>query len=151
MRKSTPWLESTMRLNCNLKIQSVRTRSSLMVYHRDKYLPIKLWAQEEVMHSYLSAWIWANSGSWWRTGKPGMLQSVELKRVRDDWVTEQQQQSFCSRILLAEELSMGVTAFSCCGGAQALGAGASVVAAHQLSGGSWQAPEHVLRSCGAWC
>ena len=25
-------------------------------------------------------WVWANSGRWWRTGKPGMLQSMVLKR-----------------------------------------------------------------------
>ena len=31
-----------------------------------------------------------NSGRWWRTGKPGMLQSIGLQRVRQDWVTEQQ-------------------------------------------------------------
>ena len=33
-------------------------------------------------------WVWASSGSWWWTGRPGMLQSVGLKRVRHDWVTE---------------------------------------------------------------
>ena len=27
------------------------------------------------------------SGSWWWTGKPGVLQSMELQRVRHDWVT----------------------------------------------------------------
>ena len=27
---------------------------------------------------------------WWRTGKPGVLQSVGLQRVGHDWVTEQQ-------------------------------------------------------------
>ena len=31
---------------------------------------------------------WANSGSWWRTGKPGMLQSMGSWRVRHNWVTE---------------------------------------------------------------
>ena len=35
-------------------------------------------------------WVWASSGRWWRTGKPGMLQSVESQRVRHDLVTEQQ-------------------------------------------------------------
>ena len=35
-------------------------------------------------------WVWANSGRWWRTGKPGMLQSMRLQRVRYDWSTEQQ-------------------------------------------------------------
>ena len=33
-------------------------------------------------------WVWVSSGSWWWTGKPGMLQSMRLQRVRDDWVTE---------------------------------------------------------------
>ena len=30
---------------------------------------------------------------WWRTGKPGMLQSMGLQRIGHDWATEQQQQS----------------------------------------------------------
>ena len=34
-------------------------------------------------------WDWANSGRWWRTGKPGMLQSMRLQRVIHDWETEQ--------------------------------------------------------------
>ena len=36
-------------------------------------------------------WVWANSRRWWRTGKPGMLQSMGSQRVGHDWVTEQQQ------------------------------------------------------------
>ena len=30
----------------------------------------------------------SNSGSWWWTGKPGLLQSMEPQRVGHDWVTE---------------------------------------------------------------
>ena len=30
----------------------------------------------------------ASSGSWWWTGKPGVLQSMGLQRVRQDWATE---------------------------------------------------------------
>ena len=30
-------------------------------------------------------WVWTSSGSWWWTGKPGMLQSMELQRVWHDW------------------------------------------------------------------
>ena len=30
-------------------------------------------------------WIWANSRSWWCTGKPGMLQPMGSQRVRHDW------------------------------------------------------------------
>ena len=33
-------------------------------------------------------WVWASSGRWWRTGKPGVLQSMGLPRVRPDWATE---------------------------------------------------------------
>ena len=33
-------------------------------------------------------WVWVNSGSWWWTGKPGVLQSVGSQRVRQDWATE---------------------------------------------------------------
>ena len=29
----------------------------------------------------LWTWVWVNSGSWWWTGKPGMLQSMGSKRV----------------------------------------------------------------------
>ena len=36
-------------------------------------------------------WVWASCGSWWRTGKLGVLQSMGLQRVRHDWATEQQQ------------------------------------------------------------
>ena len=31
-------------------------------------------------------WVWASSGSWWLTGKPGVLQSMGLQRVGRDWV-----------------------------------------------------------------
>ena len=33
-------------------------------------------------------WVWVGSGSWWWTGKPGVLQAMELKRVGHDWATE---------------------------------------------------------------
>ena len=36
------------------------------------------------------AWTWANSGRWWRTGKPGVLQSMGLQKVGHNLVTEQQ-------------------------------------------------------------
>ena len=33
-------------------------------------------------------WVWVNAGSWWWTGRPGMLQSMGLQTVGHDWVTE---------------------------------------------------------------
>ena len=40
----------------------------------------------------LTQWtqVWVNSRSWWWTGKPGVLQSMESQRVGHDLVTEQQ-------------------------------------------------------------
>ena len=35
--------------------------------------------------------VWISSRSWWWTGKPGVLQSMWLQRVRPNWVTKQQQ------------------------------------------------------------
>ena len=34
------------------------------------------------------AWVWVSSGSWWWTGRPGMLQPMGSQRVRHDWATE---------------------------------------------------------------
>ena len=33
-------------------------------------------------------WVWVGSGSWWWTGKLGMLQSTGSQRARHNWVTE---------------------------------------------------------------
>ena len=33
-------------------------------------------------------WVWVNSGSWWCTGRPGVLRFLGSQRVRHDWVTE---------------------------------------------------------------
>ena len=34
-------------------------------------------------------WLWVDSGSWWRIGRPGVLQFMGSQRVGHDWVTEQ--------------------------------------------------------------
>ena len=33
-------------------------------------------------------WVWVNSGSWWWTGRPSMLQSMGSQRVGHDWAIE---------------------------------------------------------------
>ena len=33
-------------------------------------------------------WVWVNSGSWWWTGRPGMLRFMGSQRVGHDWATE---------------------------------------------------------------
>ena len=51
------------------------------------------WGWDDWMAS-MTQWIWvsANSGIWWRTGRPDMLQFMGSWRVGHDWVTEQQWQ-----------------------------------------------------------
>ena len=33
-------------------------------------------------------WVWVDSGGWWWTGRPGVLQFMGSQRVGHDWVTE---------------------------------------------------------------
>ena len=33
-------------------------------------------------------WVWVDSGSWWWTGRPGMLRFMGSQRLRHDWATE---------------------------------------------------------------
>ena len=35
-----------------------------------------------------STWVWVNSGSWWWTGRPGVLRFMGSRRVRHDWATK---------------------------------------------------------------
>ena len=37
-------------------------------------------------------WVWVSSGSWWWTGKPGVLQSLGSQSTGHNWATEQQQE-----------------------------------------------------------
>ena len=56
------------------------------------------WGQEEKgttedemagWHHWLDGrWVWVNSGSWWWTGRPGVLWFMGSQRVRHDWETE---------------------------------------------------------------
>ena len=57
----------------------------------------KDWGQEEKgmtenemvgWHHRLNGHDWVNSGSWWWTGRPGVLRSMWSQRVGHDWVTE---------------------------------------------------------------
>ena len=46
------------------------------------------WGQEEKGMTEDETWIWVNSGSWWWTGRPGVLRFMGSQRARHDWVTE---------------------------------------------------------------
>ena len=55
----------------------------------------KDWGQEEnggqtngwIASSIQWTWVWVNSGRWWSTRKPGVLQFMVSQRVRCDWTT----------------------------------------------------------------
>ena len=57
----------------------------------------KDWRQEEKgatedemvrWHHWLNGHVWVNSGSWWWTGRPGVLWSMGSQRLGHNWVTE---------------------------------------------------------------
>ena len=69
----------------------------------------KDWRQEETGMTGWDGWmasptqrtgVWASSGRWWRTGKPGVLQSMGSQRAGHSWATEQQQNGNINTITL---------------------------------------------------
>ena len=54
-------------------------------------------------------WVWVNSGRWWRTGKPGVLESMGSQRIRHNLATEQ----WTTHLIFTEELRDGETYYSC--------------------------------------
>ena len=64
------------------------------------------WEDEMVGLASLTqwTWVWGNSGRWWSTGKPGVLQSMGLQRSGRDWVTKQQQIILRSNLRLQNKL-----------------------------------------------
>ena len=59
--------------SCNI------TDSMDMSWHHQLELSLPTWW----------TWVWESLGSWWWTGKPGMLQPVGSQRVGHDWATEE--------------------------------------------------------------
>ena len=73
MMRRTASLEKTLMLG---RIEGRKTRGWQRM--RDGWMASLTWW----------TWVWASPGSWWWTGKPGILQSTGSQRVRHDWVTE---------------------------------------------------------------
>ena len=54
------------------------------------------WEEKGMTENEMAGWhhqldgqcVWASSGSWWWTGKSGLLQCMGLPRVGHDWATE---------------------------------------------------------------
>ena len=85
-------LEKTLEspLDCK-EIQPVHPKGDQSwVFMEGLMLKLKLQYFGHLMQRADSFWtrVWASSGSWWWTGRPGVLWSTGLRRVRHDWVTE---------------------------------------------------------------
>ena len=86
-------------------------------------------------------WVWVNSRRWWRTEKPGVLQSMESQKVRHDLVSEQWTRTISMPLGFQEtEMKQSVTnRFADCKGLRWGGQGFWWVLRYQGMGpwGSW--------------
>ena len=82
-------------LMLKLKLQYLATRCEELTYLKDLDAG-KDWRRDEkgttddemVGWHHRLEWVWVNFGSWWWTGRPGVLQSMGLQIVRHNRVTE---------------------------------------------------------------
>ena len=53
-------------------------------------------------------WVWVDSGSWWWTGRPGVLRFMGLQRVGHDWATELNWNWILSHLISVNSLSFSL-------------------------------------------
>ena len=59
-------------------------------------------------------WVWVNSGSWWWTGRPGVLRFLGSQRVRHDWVPELNwMEDLCLTVLIAIDIKHTAVCKTC--------------------------------------
>ena len=58
-------------------------------------------------------WVWVNSGSWWWTGRPGVLRFMGSQRVGHDWATELNWTELMHPLILYHKLQAQNVAFPC--------------------------------------
>ena len=84
-------------LMLNLKLQYLATRCKELTHLKRPWCWERLKAGREgndkgwdgwMASPTQWTWVCVNSGSWWWTGRPGMLQSTGSQRVGHDWATE---------------------------------------------------------------
>ena len=72
---------------------------NISIYHADS----RLWIRDFNLLTFNviadKVGFWVNSGSWWWTGRPGVLQFTGSQRVRHDWVTELNWRIFICQLL----------------------------------------------------
>ena len=77
LMQRTDSLEKTLMLG-KIEGRRRRARDEMMRWGWDGWMASPTWW----------TWVWVSSGSWWWTGRPGMLQSTGSQRVGHDWATE---------------------------------------------------------------
>ena len=88
-QSSTAVTEDTPALTCHHPKVQFTSGLTLAVHSVDLDRCIIMWGRDGCVASPTGwTWVWASSGSWWWTGKPGVLQATESQRVGHDWVTE---------------------------------------------------------------
>ena len=64
--------------------------------------------EDEMAGWHRWTWVWVNSGSWWWTGKLGVLQSMGSQWVRNDWATELNWIDLLYKLILALIFNFGL-------------------------------------------
>jgi len=59
-------------------------------------------------------WVWVNSGSWWWTGRPGVLWFMGLQRVGHDWATELNWTEHTGHMTLSNSTNLFMLCFPIC-------------------------------------
>ena len=54
-------------------------------------------------------WVWVNSGRWWWTGRPGVLQFMRSQRVWHDWATELKRTEKRNTIKMSFDIQIFIT------------------------------------------
>ena len=97
-KRNQPWI-CIGRMMLKLKLQyfghltrRVNSLEKTMILGKIEGREEKGTTEDEMVgwHHQLSGHEFEKTGRWWSTGKPGVLQSMRLQRVRHDWATEKQ-------------------------------------------------------------
>ena len=84
-------------LMLKLKLQYLSTSCEELTYWKRPWcwegLRVAVEGDNRGWHGWVASptrwiWVWVNSGSWWWTGRPGVLWFMGSQRVRHDWATE---------------------------------------------------------------
>ena len=96
--------EYSLMLKLNL-IQTADSLEKILILGKTVGRRRRGWEDEMVgWHHQLNGQVWANSGTWWKTGKPDILQSMWSQRVehnwdKNKWFVEQQRKISDSKVV----------------------------------------------------